>query len=160
MVNERLIEIYGNPDADNNGLPDLKWESQNIVRITPPYRMFWSWNSLPVKTISIHRKCADTLEEALTAVGKRYTAQERAWYGLDQCAGGYNFRPQRTNASKLSFHAFGAAIDLAPLQNPQGKRYDESQRMMPREVIAIFKGVGWSSGAFWGLPDSMHFQKI
>lgn len=157
---DRLVEIYGNPDANGDGLPDLKWEAQNIVRIKPPYRMFWSWNSLPVKTIAIHRLCADSLEEALIAIGKRYDEKQRAWYGLDQCGGGYNFRTQRGNTEKLSLHAYGAAIDLSPLINRMGKKYDETQRMMPREVMAIFKGVGWTNGAFWGRPDAMHFQRI
>lgn len=161
MVNSRLIEIYGNPDKNGDGQADLKWEVANIVRIKPPYPMFWSWHpNAPVKTIAIHRECADSLEEALTLIGKRYKREELEWYGLDQCGGAYCFRPQRGNADKLSLHAYGAAIDLAPLQNPMGRKYDDTQRMMPREVMAIFKGLGWTNGAFWGRPDAQHFQCV
>ena len=164
MVNSRLIEIYGNPDTNGDGQADLKWEVANIVRIKPPYPMWWGWydEPVPVVTMKIHRKCADSLEDALTMVGDRYTPEERKWYGLDQCGGTYSstLRTVRGSENVLSTHCYGCAIDLSTIINRLGRKYDESQRMMPREVMAIFKKLGWTNGAFWGRPDGQHFQKV
>ena len=50
-----LVKFYGNPDANNDGLPDPIWEAQNIVRIIPPYQMYLAWDTKkPVSKIAVH----------------------------------------------------------------------------------------------------------
>lgn len=160
-----LTAFYGDPDANDDGRPDIAWEAVNITRIIPPYPMFLAWNGRPLKTISIHRKCADSLMRCLLHIADIPEANRRH-YGLDQFGGAYNFRPMR-GVSQLSTHAYGCAIDLAPVQNPLYKAWQERSNMMPPEVVKIFQAEGWAWGGDWDgdhdlkdqrRHDGMHFQ--
>jgi hypothetical protein len=152
-----LIAFYGAPDKNNDGRPDIAWEAANIVKIKPPYPMFWSWNGRPVQTISIHKKCAESLLRCLVRIAK-IPESNRKLYGLDQCGGGYNFRTMR-GLNNLSMHAYGCAIDIAPLQNPLTKPWNKNSDMLPIEVVQIFNSEGWRwGGDFKSRPDCMHFQ--
>lgn len=156
-IPQSLNEYYGNPDANGDGLPSLVWESKNITHIVPPYQMFWSWSGQMVKSIAIHQKAASSLLRCLIGIRQKFRPDELAHYQLDQCAGGYNFRSQRGNSSKLSLHAYGAAIDLAPMANGMGKKWVDGA-MMPLDAVAIFKAEGWRWGGDFKNPDCMHFQ--
>ena len=73
------------------------------------------------------------------------------WYG-----GCYAPRSVRGSDSKLSCHAFAAAIDLDPEHEPMNRAH---QTNMPQLVIDAFK----AEGAYWGgdfrsRQDPMHFQ--
>ena len=94
-------------------------------------------------------------------IAKEIPAHEIAYYQLDQIGGCYNFRPVR-GGSKLSMHAYGAAIDLAPQLNPMGATYDHRPhvRMMPEKVIKIFTDEMWAWGGQFSRPDSMHFEGV
>lgn len=151
----QLIEFYGNPDK--NGTPDPKWESANLVRIRPPYPMFWSWTGEPVVSIRTHRKCSTSLLRVLQEIGNSFTAMDRRKHQLDQCGGAYNFRLMR-GSHKLSMHSYGCAIDLAPEINGLGVPYDPSKNMMPEKAVKIFASEGWKWGGVWKRPDCMHFE--
>lgn len=153
----KLNEFYGNPDINNDGAPDPKWESLNLVRIVPPYPMFWSWSGEPVKTIRVHRKCSDSLTDILSLIGETFSGVERNKFQLDQCGGVYNFRLMR-GLNKLSTHSWACAIDLAPEINGLGIQYDPSRNMMPKKAVEIFKAEKWIWGGMWSRPDAMHFQ--
>jgi hypothetical protein len=152
-----LSKFYGNPDFNFDGLPDPKWEADNLVRIAPPYKMQWSWSNQPVIRIACHHKIADHLEAALREVGAKFNAEDRAKFQLDRCGGCYNFRSKR-GGSNLSVHAYGAAIDLAPSLNPLGRRYGAVPNMMPMEVVRIFEKHGARWGGLWRRGDAMHFE--
>lgn len=152
-----LNSFYGNPDVDGNGRPDPEWERANLVRIAPPYPMFWAWNGAPVRTISIHKRCADSLERCLSRIGNAFSEQDRKRFCLDECGGAYNFRPMRGGMA-LSVHSWGAAIDIAPKLNWLGRPYNPSHGMMPLRAVQIFSEEGWSWGGLWKRADAMHFQ--
>ena len=155
---KELTAFYGDPDTNDDGMPDATWEAKNITRIIPPYPMFLAWNGKPLKTISIHRNCADSLMRCLIRIGNEIPPDKRAKYGLDQYGGGYNFRPMR-GLAQLSTHAYGCAIDLAPVQNPLGKLWRQNSNMMPLDAVDIFRRENWVwGGDFKGRPDAMHFQ--
>lgn len=154
---EDLINFYGDPDANNDGKPDVKWESLNLTYVTPPYPMYWSWSGQPAKRIKVHKKCADALETALKQIGACYTEQAIKDHQLDQCGGAYNFRLMR-GGNSLSMHSYGCAIDLAPEINGLGKRWDPNDHMMPYGVVNIFAETGAKWGGRWSRPDCMHFE--
>lgn len=152
-----LIAFYGDPDKGRDGLPDREWEAYNLVRVSTPYPMIMAWNGEPLKRIAVHKKCAASLIRALTEIGHEFSTKELESFQLNQFGGAYNFRTMR-GATKLSLHAYGAAIDLAPELNPLGRVVGLKQNMMPEKAVRIFKSNGWSWGGLWKRPDGQHFQ--
>lgn len=152
-----LVAFYGNPDANGDGQADAKWEAENLITIRPPYSMVWSWSQQPVRTIRLHKKCADRFANALADVGNVYSPEQLNLYQLDQCGGGYNFRLMR-GINRLSVHAYGAALDLAPEKNWLGRKWDGELGMMPQQVVEIFYSHGLRWGGLWPRPDAMHFE--
>lgn len=151
-----LNYFYGNPDTNSDGFPDRKWENDFIMRIIPAYPMYAAWRTdQRIKTISINRNCAASLGRILKAIAGEFDAQERERYQLDRFGGAYCFRSMR-KSHRLSVHAWGAAIDLAPEANPMGARWGTRPDMMPKRVVEIFQDEGWT----WLGPhgDCMHMQ--
>ena len=77
---------------------------------------------------------------------------------------------------RWSVHAYGAAIDVNPVENPYleggkvrpaaGARYADRARVRPGMAFAggvlwsAFRAVGWQWGGRWsGTPDWQHFSK-
>lgn len=149
--------FYGNPDNDSNGQPDIDFESRFLTTIVPPYAMWFSWNTVPVGKIRIHKKCSESLLAALTQIGKDFSVAEREKFQLDRLGGGYTFRLMR-GANRLSIHSWGAAVDLAPALNPMGIEYGTRPNMMPQKAVKAFQAQGWEWGGLWHNPDGMHFQ--
>lgn len=156
----KMIEFYGNPDMDANGLPDPIWERENIVRIAPPYNMVLAWDTTrAVSRIAVHKKCEKSLRRILTKIAEEFDAKDRAYYQLDRFGGCYNFRLMRGGV-RLSVHSYGAAIDLAPELNGLGVKYKPDSRMMPMKAVRIFEADGWGWGGDWHRPDAMHFEAV
>lgn len=161
---QSLSEFYGQPwKIDSSGVVlDPTFEKSHIIRIKAPYDMWMG--DIKITKIAVNKKCAESLGIILENIGRKITAADRKHYQLDQYGGCFNFRPMRRvggrlTINKLSVHAYGAAIDLAPALNPLGKYYEPNKRMMPPEVIGMFR----NEGAVWGgdfktCPDCMHFQ--
>jgi len=59
--------FYGNPRG-KNGEPSAKWESENIVRLTAPWKLVTAWDFQPVKGIRIHKKCEKSLSAVLDLI--------------------------------------------------------------------------------------------
>jgi D-alanyl-D-alanine carboxypeptidase len=145
-----LIAFYGDPRRDG-------FVEHNLVYIVPPWKMVLSWDPAhAVPRFLFHRRCKDALDRVFAAIWKCYGESQQRVEDIDLhlWGGAYNYRPIR-GSSRLSCHAFGAAIDLAPEQNPMG----HSRGHMPPDVIAAFK----AEGAYWGGDfhtrlDPMHFQ--
>jgi hypothetical protein len=154
---EHLNDFYGHPDRNSNGLPDREWEAANLIKVKPPYNMFWSWDLIMVRTITLHKKCAPAFLAALEGIRDEYSEFERKRLQLDRCGGGYNFRLMR-GGNRLSVHSWGAALDLAPEKNWLGRRYDEKLGMMPMKVVSIFEKNGLKWGGRFQRPDAMHFE--
>lgn len=149
--------FYGNPDANRDGRADPAWCASQLVRLKPPYAMQWSWGG-PVASITVHKKCADSLLHVLESVARHYGSQaaiEKARMHL--CGGAFNFRLKR-GGNSLSIHSWGAAIDLDPVRNGLGRRYRTGSGMMPMVVVDLFAAEGWVWGGQWSRPDAMHFQ--
>lgn len=150
-----MAGFYGNPDANNDGVADLKWQQENLTTIAPPYPMFY--DGTPVKKITCHKLVAASLLRILTKIGEVFSEAERKQYGLDQFGGVFNFRRKRAGSS-LSTHAYACAIDLAATLNPFRAKYGSRPDMMPMTVVEIFAAEGWVWGGPWSNGDAMHFQ--
>lgn len=152
-----MKEFYGNPDANNDGVADAKWEATQLVRIAPPYSMSLAWDTKRrLSSIRVHHKCAESLEDVLRQIGELGSDFIRK-YELDLFGGTYNFRLTRGGLI-LSTHSFGAAIDLSPRLNAWKKKWDGGKEMMPEKVVRIFEAAGWTWGGLWRTADAMHFQ--
>jgi hypothetical protein len=157
-ISGELDSFYGNPRG-SAGRADQAWVQQNLTRIVPPWSMRSDGSA--VSQITIHRKCKDSLTRILNAIWEstgRDQAKIKAAH-LDEFDGSYNFRANVNSPSRLSLHAYGAAIDLAAAENPNGAPWHDDGRMLPRWAIDAFLTEGWSwGGDFSGTPDAMHFQ--
>lgn len=150
-----LIAFYGNPDANKDGHADLSWEKASLIRVPIPWTAQTSWDPKVFfkRGILIHKKLAPSLklifDDIWQAFGKSQAAIVRA--GMHKCGGSYNFRPMR-GSSRLSTHAFGAAIDWNPVQNAM----DSKGGNMDARVVDAYRRGGWR----WLGPtqDPMHFQ--
>lgn len=154
-----MSAFYGNPDTNRDGQADRAWESANLIRITPAYRLVLAWDtSRSVSSILVHKKCADSLSRVFAAILAHYKTQAAIDAARMHLFGGvYNFRLMR-GGSSLSIHSWGAAIDLDPERNGLGVKRVEGKGQMPMEVVRIFEAEGWVWGGRWKRPDQMHFQ--
>ena len=155
--------FYGNPDKNNDGRCDSDWEAKHIVKIIPPYPLFYPMEVKGGKLVKrakqwsalrVHRNCAESLTQCLAEIGKTFSPEEIKKYELDLCGGTHVFRLKR-NGRTLSIHSWGAAIDLSHLINYYGRGYNEAAGMMPRRAASIFQKRGW---VWLQSNDAMHFQ--
>lgn len=144
-----LVAFYGDP---RRGLAE--WESSNVVVVEAPFPIYYE-GRLQSK-IRFHRKAADALAVALGKIEEAAQLDHSVLKHVTNYSGSGNFRPVR-GSSRLSTHAFWAAIDFDAEHLPLGKGVSVDE--MPAVVVDAFK----STGAFWGgdyagRKDPMHFQ--
>jgi hypothetical protein len=143
-----LTAFYGNPAAKG-------WAAANLVKVPVPWGM--TYGGQPVRTILIHRKCADSLKRVMDAIWSFYGQNQATLNttGLQRYSGSYNYRPVRGSTTKLSCHAYGAAIDWDAAHLPLGDR----THRLPDPVVNAFKAEGlFYGGDFKTRPDPMHVQ--
>lgn len=146
--------FYGNPRLGNAG-----WQLGYLVRVPVPWQM--AMGSVKVSSITIHRKCSESLsrilEAAWAAIGRdQAVAHRRHW---DVYSGSYNFRPIR-GSSRLSMHAYGCAIDFdAPCNQLGSSATDAVGFRADDPLVEAFEAESWVWGGRWtGRSDPMHFQ--
>jgi peptidoglycan L-alanyl-D-glutamate endopeptidase CwlK len=83
---------------------------------------------------------------------------------------GFNYRTI-AGTERLSYHAFGKAIDINPALNPYfhdgivepaGATYDPTRPGVLTDAapaVRFLLGRGWTWGGHWQNPDYQHFQK-
>jgi len=140
---EDLRDFYGEPGDETN-----------LVTINFPFPMYYG-GQLVTKS-RCHKKVADSLLRVLKRIGNFEGGTREILEPVSDYGGIYNFRNKR-GGTRLSVHAWGAAIDLDSDDNtfkdPWPIKAD-----MPFEVMEAFAEEGWvSAGAFWGY-DAMHFE--
>lgn len=150
-----LIAFYGDPRGGANVNP--RWFSQNIVTVKVPFQLHY--DRAPVNSVTVHRKCADAMVEAFENLFKAFNRDYDAIVAanLDKYSGIGNYRMVRGSATKLSCHAFWAAIDIDAEHLPIGRR-NPTKNGMEQEAIDAFAKTGASWGGTFSRPDPMHFQ--
>ncbi len=136
-----LLAFYGKP-----------WINAALLTTVPvPFPM--SYGAAPVTKIQVHVKSADALKRALETIAAFEPAVRKH---VQHFSGTYNYRPIR-GSSRLSCHAFGAAIDFDAANLPLGHGVPASE--MPQEVVDAFESQGFFwGGDYTGRKDPMHFQ--
>jgi hypothetical protein len=153
-----LNNFYGDPRGAG-GRANPAWAQHNLTTIVPPWAMRFDGSA--VSQITIHRKCEESLTRIFNAIWDfaGHDLEKIKAAHLEEFSGSYNFRMNVNSPSRLSLHAYGAAIDLAAAENPNGVTWRDNGRMLPRWAIDAFLAEGWCwGGDFSGTPDAMHFQ--
>lgn len=148
------VAFYGDPRGPHG--VNERWFAANVVKVVPPFRMTYAGK--PIKSIAIHKKCADALRAALDAIWEachKNQGQVEA-YGLHEYGGSFNYRLIR-GSSNLSNHSFAIAVDIAPSGNALGV----TKGKMPKFAVDAFKAQGarWG-GDYSGRKDWMHFEFV
>jgi D-alanyl-D-alanine carboxypeptidase len=133
-----------------DGSLDPRWQSDFLARASLPFSVKLAWDlATSVNEFTCHNRLVEVFGEVFAQIVTRGLESKIQTFG-----GCFSFRPQR-NASKLSTHAWGIAVDLNPGTNAQGSAGD-----MDAEVITIFQDAGFERGGEWQgtRKDAMHFQ--
>ena len=143
---EALREFYGEPGEEN------------LVSIQFPFPLFFGGKI--VTRSRCHKKVADSLLRVLKNIkdlaDSLHEKNRDVLEPVQDFGGIYNFRNKR-GGTRLSVHAWGAAIDLDADDNTFKDPWPLVADM-PLEVMEEFAKEGWTSaGAFWGY-DAMHFE--
>lgn len=150
---EEIIERYGNPDEEGDGVLDADFVKDYLMVGTAPFPLRISWkkdtftrrvygHALVVPVI------VDALKEIMNFGGAAYLADN----GYDEWGGCFNFRPARGN-TKLSTHSWGIAVDYCPSLGPWG-----GVNRVPQFILDAFEKRGFVNGRNWKPSDGMHFQ--
>ena len=156
--------FYGNPRGKDPSQPSVTWELENLIYITPPFKMFY--DGKPVSRIRLHKKCADgflkVFNNLLIAANNDQNVLDE--WGVSKFGGAYNYRLMRGGTS-LSMHAYGCAIDLDAANNGLG---DNTPRFSKYpQVLKAFSDEGAIWGGDWNgnentlderTCDGMHWQ--
>jgi hypothetical protein len=145
-------EFYGNPRL-------LKFERNNIVTVTCPWKLVYEGGPVRNNGIRIHKKCADSLSRVLLRVWDNFS-HDQAEIEKQHChlfSGSFVVRSIRGGLG-LSTHSYGAAIDWDDEHN----EHHSKQHFFTAEhpLIAQFLAEGWIWGGNWPWPgiDAMHIQ--
>lgn len=162
------------------------WSSEEVRRIVSeqvvlalPYRDFSG--SAHLGQLVVQREVSERVQAVFEAlfdhrfpIGSMAPVAAFAWsddrsMAANNCVG-FQFR-KKTGKDELSWHAYGRAIDINPLQNPYvrgevllppGGRFDSSRPGTCSEdslPVRLFKAQGFIWGGDWtSLKDYMHFE--
>ncbi len=140
-------EIYG-PFADFFGRTYHQVESQMVN---------WTVPGSSGRTVKVHidampafRQVADNLAAA-AAAGKTYRVDS---------AFGWGFRTVTGESQRMSFHAFGTAVDINPPRNPYVPGPNPQLITdMPPWYVQAWQDAGFCWGGDWvSIKDAMHFS--
>lgn len=114
--------------------------------------------SYPIPGTKIKLRCAEAVAPLLIGLATEFheLIEPIDEGGLDDW--GYAFRPIRGEATKLSNHSSGTALDLNATQHPLGK-----VGTFPLEKVPMIKALAKKWGCIWGgdyrnRKDEMHFE--
>lgn len=165
--NQRRTDFPSHPETRSNVWPNRsQLESfygkpgtgHTLLNIPYPMRLAWDKRQI-VNRVTVHSKCADSLERILKEILQVYGYDELRRLGIDLFGGIYNNRPVR-GGSVPSVHAYAAAIDLDPERNQL--RWGSDRAVFARPVYKpmrdAFRKEGWVSLGEERGWDWMHFQ--
>lgn len=155
---DEIVRMFGDPRQfvlPDGGLSPA-WERNYIVRIPLPEPLMLDFGPATkepmVSQVTVHKKLADRLSEALELV-----YENGLWEQLGGYSGGFAWRPAR-GTRKVSTHAWGIAWDFGASRDPLGDAPGGPDPEMPLEIVRIFESLDFTWGGRWARPDQMHFQ--
>jgi peptidoglycan hydrolase-like protein with peptidoglycan-binding domain len=167
---QRQTNLPGRPiPTQNNIWPSVSGRSafygapgSGHIMLNIPYPMRLAWNKKQiVNRVTVHSKCAGSLDRILKEILKVYGYDELRKLGIDLFGGIYNNRNIR-GGSTLSDHAFAAAIDLDPERNQLRWGSDRAVFARPayRPMRDAFRKENWTSLGEERNFDYMHFAAV
>lgn len=128
----------------------------NLIPIIPPYQMYYDKH--PIKSITVNKMIATSLLKVFTEILDKCGHDQKKIdaIGASAYGGCYNDRAIR-GSTNISNHAFAAAIDIDPSNNPLGAK---KFKMSPI-IVTAFKNEEWLwGGDYRGRKDWMHFEAV
>lgn len=147
---DQIITTFGDPVSDNAGF----WrEHMTFLHLHP------DWAAVPTLRNKLGFWCNKAVHDSLKAVFEelRNKALIPMVKTFDGC---YNLRMIR-GGSRLSFHSFGAAVDINAQLFALGRDCRQPDDILPgySQVVEAFEKAGWTWGGRWESRfDGMHFQ--
>jgi hypothetical protein len=141
VVKDAFGEFAATPLATGQIAIDPVWTRANIRSASVPI----------LGRITCHRSLFPQLRGALRAVKTAGLA-----HLIDPGNFGGCFGPRFINSQpdgRLSHHAWGIAFDINVAENPFG-----AEPNLPRRIVEIIEGHGFTWGGRWIIPDGMHFE--
>ena len=145
--------FYGAPGKGNSEV------ARQLISV-PTYDMRIDWAlQKHTRSIQLHRKCADSAEQAFRDIAEAYGPERLRELGLDRFAGSYNPRQMR-GGKAWSMHAYGCAIDFYAQPNGLTMRCPDAL-FCGEEYVTFFdiwESHGWISLGREIGRDWMHVQ--
>lgn len=138
---DEMVAFFG-----ERGDPDC----MTTLKLPAPMRLY-SATGPEIRELWVNKKIAEPLYGALKDLAALPEDMIEE-FELHVCGGVFNDRKKRGGTTH-STHAYGAAIDISPNQNPLGKN-----GTIPVECVRIFEAWGAQWGGDFSRPDPMHFQ--
>jgi len=124
------------------------WPATILTKLPLPETLHLSWDqATQVSAIYCHQMVASALGAILAQIH-----DAGLWHELEPYGGCYCWRAQR-GGSRLSLHAWGAAVDFRVSTCPLGEVGD-----MPAAIVEAFEHMGVQWGGRWKRRDDGHFQ--
>ena len=146
-----LMAFYGHP-----------WEDASVIdHVTVPFEMTYCEDNgtlTPVHEVAFHKRASQQLSNAFNKIWDAAGHDDKSSLlaHVRHFSGSGNYRPIR-GSSRLSCHAFWAAIDFDAEHLPLGAHIPASE--MPQQIVDIFIGEGFFwGGNYTGRKDVMHYQ--
>lgn len=151
---EAIIERYGNPDKNEDGVMDESFADHKLKVYSLPFTMRLAWRpEQQVKRFRAHVDVAPIIIDALKEIQKYKGAGWLDEQQYNYWGGCWWFRLKR-GIGELSTHSFGIAVDLNPHLAPLG----EKKHKQPEFITAAFVARGFTWGGNWARCDAQHFQ--
>jgi len=149
-----IVRYFGDPTPyiNDDGSVSRAWEMEHMsYAVLPAPLPLTGSSTLVVRKLRVHRRAVAQFEDFFAALFN----EPEVWKTIGDCAGAYNWRPQRRSKA-LSRHAWGVAVDLDVGDNPFG---DATPNVHPR-TIALAEEFGFAWGGFFAAPrtDGMHYE--
>ena len=133
---------------------------ENQTRLVLPFTLKLAWDtSTSLKSITCHKKIAESLYNIFENTLKTYGERELRKLRLDLFGGCLNVRKMR-GGSSWSIHSWGAAVDLDPDRNALRMTSKQATFAKPeyKDFWKIVENEGWVSLGKAKNYDFMHFQ--
>lgn len=151
------IAFYGDPRGAH-GQPSSTWQKENLIRVTPPFQMFYAGQPIKSRTVVVHNKIAYPFLHAMMEIWDKCDHDQRAVdkTGASDWGGCFNYRVI-AGSSNLSNHSFGCAVDLSPRTNG----FNAGKGTINSIVVDAFKRQGFLwGGDYKTRTDPMHFEAV
>ncbi len=146
--------------SENGKVIELISKSKGVIKVKPCFDS----DIVSMKLFGLPFKVHKSIEPSLKRINSAWEIKGgNSFYkipaskGSAESMGGYVCRTAK-NSNKLSWHAYGLAIDINPDENPY---QSDLKTDMPPAFVKLFtdEGFGWG-GAWKSKKDAMHFSKL